>query len=194
MDDPHVIPVTDPEGLPQFLDAVNQAAAQADDILLLYYVGHGLVNLAGEFFLATSATTDRDVMLPAEALPFAAIRGALSVSRARHVVVVPDCCFSGRAPGEFATAVADAFELTNLQGSYLLTATSATEQACFGPLASRRRERYPECMHALTAVATAVGPSGSESAPEERLRAALEAAGVRQLRRRAGRRPRVAPN
>jgi Caspase domain len=129
MDGRHVVSVADPESPTQFLDAVNQAAAQAEDVLLLYYIGHGLVRLDGEFFLATAATTDREVMLPVEALPFAAVRGVLSASRARHVVVVLDCCFSGRASGVIGTAVADAFELANVHGSYLLSATSATGQA-----------------------------------------------------------------
>ncbi|HEY2266415.1 MAG TPA: caspase family protein, partial [Streptosporangiaceae bacterium] len=133
MDARHITSVTDPESSSRFLDAVNQAAAQAEDVLLLYYIGHGLVNVPGELFLATSATTGRDVMLPAEALSFAAVRGVLSASRARHVVVVLDCCFSGRAWGTLGAALADAFDLTNVQGSYLLSATSATEQALAPP-------------------------------------------------------------
>ena len=60
MDPRHVIAVTDPGSPSQFLDAVNQSAAQAEDVLLLYYIGHGLVSLANEFFLATTATTDRE--------------------------------------------------------------------------------------------------------------------------------------
>lgn len=129
MDERTVSAVIDPEGTSPFLDAVNRAAAQAEDVLLFYYIGHGLVNLADELFLATAVTTDREVMLPAEALSFAAVRGVLSASRARHVVVVLDCCFSGRARGVSGAAAADAFELTNVQGSYLLSATSANELA-----------------------------------------------------------------
>lgn len=133
MDGRHIVAVTDPEGTPQFLDAVNQAASQAEDVLLFYYTGHGLISLAtSELFLATAATTDREVMLPAEALSFAAVRGVLSASRARYVVVVLDCCFSGRAPGTFGTAAADAFELANMRGSYLLSATPANEQLSHG--------------------------------------------------------------
>lgn len=129
MDPRHVVSVTDPEDPSRFLGVINQVAAQAEDVLLLYYIGHGLVDLAGELFLATSATTDQDTMLPVEALPFAAVRGVFAAHRARHVVVVLDCCFSGRAHGAFGTAMADSFELTNVQGSYLLSATSATERA-----------------------------------------------------------------
>lgn len=77
---PDIPAVADPEGTSPFLDAVNQAASQAEDVLLFYYIGHGLANLANELFLATTATTDREVMLPAEALSFTAIRSAPSAA------------------------------------------------------------------------------------------------------------------
>jgi WD40 repeat protein len=183
MDERHVITVTDPEGAPPFLDAVNQAAARAEDVLLFYYIGHGLANLANELFLATAATTDREVMLPAEALSFAAVRGVLSASRARHIVVVLDCCFSGRAAG-VSGAVADAFELTNVQGSYLLSATSPNEQALApegerytafsGALLEFLREGDPAAPRGLTLddayrYLARVLPSRGAPAPQRRL-------------------------
>jgi hypothetical protein len=121
--------VVDPADQSEFLHAAEDMAGQAEDVLLVYYMGHGLVSLRGEFFLATRATTDREAWLPVEALPFGTLRGVLSASRARHVVTVLDCCFSGRPAAASSAAVADAFELTNGRGSYLLSATSATEQA-----------------------------------------------------------------
>lgn len=130
MGESHIFTVTDPESPQPFLASVSKAAAQAEDVLLLYYIGHGLVSLdENELFLATSATTDQDDMLPVEALPFAAVRGVLSKSRARHVAVVLDCCFSGRGYVTVGRAVADAFELMNDRGSYLLSATSPNELA-----------------------------------------------------------------
>jgi WD40 repeat protein len=185
MDGRHVVSVADPESPTQFLDAVNQAAAQAEDVLLLYYIGHGLVRLDGEFFLATAATTDREVMLPVEALPFAAVRGVLSASRARHVVVVLDCCFSGRASGVIGTAVADAFELANVHGSYLLSATSATGQAL-----APEGERYTAFSGALLGFLR----EGTPAAPREltlddayrHLERALPARGAPAPQRRAG--------
>lgn len=129
MDPSRIMTLTDPGNPARFLDAVNRAATRAEDVLLLYYVGHGLVSLENELFLATSATTDVEVMLPVEALAFAAVRRAVSASPARHVVVVLDCCFSGSASGVLNAAVADRFELTNDRSSYLLCATPPNEQA-----------------------------------------------------------------
>jgi WD40 repeat protein len=185
MDERHIIPIIDPDGPQPFLAAINRAAAQAEDVLLLYYIGHGLVSLENELFLATSATTDQEIMLPAEALPFAAVRRALSSSRAQHVVVVLDCCFSGRASGAFGTAVANAFELTNVHGSYLLSATSPTGQAL-----APEGERYTAFSGALIEFLR----RGEPTAPRELtlddaydyLERALPAMGAPAPQRRAG--------
>jgi WD40 repeat protein len=158
MDERHITSVTNPGTLASFLDAVNQATAEAEDVLLLYYIGHGLVSLGSDLFLATAATTGREVMLPAEALPFAAVRDVLSGSPARYVVVVLDCCFSGRAPGTFGTAAANAFELTNVRGSCLLSATSPNEQAL-----APEGERYTAFSGALLDFLR----DGSPAAPRE---------------------------
>lgn len=124
-------------------------------------------------------------MLSAEALPFAVVRDALSGSRARHVAVVLDCCFSGRASGTFGTAAADAFELANVHGSYLLSATPPNEQAL-----APEGERYTAFSGALLEFLR----DGSPAAPREltlddayrHLARVLPAAGEDVPQRRAG--------
>ena len=125
----HVRTLTDPEDPRAFLRALTETTARAEDVLLFYYIGHGLVSLGGELYLATRETGDQGIGLAVEALSYATVRDALATCRARSIMVVLDCCFSGRAYGAFGTAVADAFELTNVRGSFLLSAASATEQA-----------------------------------------------------------------
>ena len=125
----HVRTLTDPEDSKAFLRALTETTARAEDVLLFYYIGHGLVSLGGELYLATRETEDQGIGLAVEALSYATVREALATCRARSIMVVLDCCFSGRAYGAFGTAVADAFELTNVRGSFLLSAASATEQA-----------------------------------------------------------------
>jgi WD40 repeat protein len=125
----HVSALTDPADPKALLTALTETASQAEDVLLFYYVGHGLVSLGGELYLATRDTRDQDISLAVEALSYATVREALTTCRARAIIVVLDCCFSGRAYGAFGTAVADAFELTYVRGSFLLSAASATEQA-----------------------------------------------------------------
>ncbi len=128
-----VATLTDPADPRALLHALTEAAAAASDVLLFYYVGHGLVSLGGELYLATSATTDQGVSLAVEALSYATVRDVLATCAAKSIVVVLDCCFSGRAYGAFGTAVVDAFELSYVRGSFLLTAASATEQALAPP-------------------------------------------------------------
>ncbi|MGW3205603.1 caspase, EACC1-associated type [Streptomyces sp. NPDC001135] len=122
-------PLLDPKDPIEFGNAVVTAAKQAEDVLLLYYVGHGLVSPGNELYLATAATDDLAEGLAFKALPYQAVRDAFSNCRARSIVVVLDCCFAGRAHGSFGTAATDAFALASLSGSYVLASASRDEQA-----------------------------------------------------------------
>ncbi|MFF9346959.1 hypothetical protein [Streptomyces sp. NPDC014734] len=98
----------DPSALATFVDPVepglvlDRLHSYADlaaplDLLLFYYAGHGVCAESGRLCLALPGTVDVPkaagrTSLPAEDV-FAAMRGA----RARHRVVILDCCFAGRA-------------------------------------------------------------------------------------------------
>ncbi|MFI2664733.1 WD40 repeat domain-containing protein [Micromonospora carbonacea] len=111
--------------------AIAEEAGRADTVLLIYYVGHGLLGPGGELYLA-AASTDRLVpgLAAHQALAVAAVREAVSTCRAASVVVVLDCCFSGRAvaapppPGP-----GPAFTLPAAQGVYWLGAASGYASA-----------------------------------------------------------------
>ncbi|MEU6507829.1 caspase family protein [Streptomyces sp. NPDC046942] len=126
-------PLLDPRDPIEFGNAVVAAAKQAEDVLLLYYVGHGLVSPGNELYLATAATDDLAEGLAFKALPYQAVRDAFSNCRARSIIVVLDCCFAGRAHGSFGTAATDAFALASLSGSYVLASASRDEQALAMP-------------------------------------------------------------
>ncbi|MFD4761852.1 caspase domain-containing protein [Streptomyces sp. NPDC058439] len=125
----HLRSLTDPEDPRVVGTALRNVATEATDVLLLYYMGHGLVSPGNELYLATQATDDPVTGLTFNALPYQAVRETLSDCRARSVVVVLDCCFAGRARGAFGTAAAHAFELASLGGTYVLASASADEQA-----------------------------------------------------------------
>ncbi|MFB7915331.1 caspase domain-containing protein [Streptomyces sp. NPDC056061] len=98
----------DPSALATFVDPVepglvlDRLHSYADlatplDLLLFYYAGHGVSAEDNRLCLALPGTVDVPkaagrTSLPAEDV-FAALRGA----RARHRVVVLDCCYAGRA-------------------------------------------------------------------------------------------------
>jgi hypothetical protein len=93
----NLICLLDPAGPEPFLDAVIAAASAASDVLLIYFVGHGVLDVTGHLHLATRATVDLTSRAAYQALPYSEIVGALAQCRARLVVVVLDCCYSGRA-------------------------------------------------------------------------------------------------
>jgi hypothetical protein len=92
-------------------------------------VGHGLIGPGDELYLAASST---DQLTPGlaghQALPLAAVREALSACRASSVVVVLDCCLSGRA--RIRSHSPRQFTLPPAHGMYLL---GSAEQLALAP-------------------------------------------------------------
>ncbi|MGW4299239.1 caspase, EACC1-associated type [Streptomyces sp. NPDC004646] len=87
----------DPPDARFMAQAVAEEAQRADSVLLVHFVGHGLLDADGELYLAARATDRLTPGLAAhQALSFAALRQALTASRAASVVLLLDCCFSGR--------------------------------------------------------------------------------------------------
>ncbi|MFI2280784.1 caspase, EACC1-associated type [Nocardia beijingensis] len=131
---------------PVMLDAVIRAtAAAATDVLLIYFVGHGLVAAGNELFLSTVATVDITKNRPAsQALEFSAIPAALSTSTASTVLVVLDCCYSGRA--RLGSDIAD--------GLLLVSATP------WGPALVRDGAEHTVFTGALLQVLAAGDPNG----------------------------------
>ncbi|TYB70106.1 hypothetical protein FXF51_03195 [Nonomuraea sp. PA05] len=132
LDPAAVTTLLDPEGPAQVAEALYEAARQAEDVLLVYYVGHGVVTADGRLHLATAATVDVDDG-PAEyqALPYRTITDALAAGRAARTLLVLDCCYSGRA-GAVARAMDELFD-TSRHGLYILTAASRNERAWSPP-------------------------------------------------------------
>jgi uncharacterized caspase-like protein len=106
-----------------------------DDLLLLYYSGHGILGRGNRLFLATTGSnldTPRDRSISAKE-----IREFVEDSRAERQIVVLDCCHSG-AFAEHAKAVAPPPAVTSETfsggdaGLYVLTAADALQFAWDG--------------------------------------------------------------
>jgi WD40 repeat protein len=119
----------DPADPIAFGDALAAAAAEAEDILVVYFAGHGLVGLRGELYLSTRASKDSASGLPFRALPYSAVRDAVAGSRARSVVIILDCCFSGRADAIGPAGAGDVLDASAVRGSYVLASAARDETA-----------------------------------------------------------------
>lgn len=68
-----------------------------DDLIVLFFSGHGLIDFNGKFYFATSETgkNDKDRPSYARSVQASFVQEKMSASRCRHQVVILDCCFSG---------------------------------------------------------------------------------------------------
>jgi formylglycine-generating enzyme required for sulfatase activity len=103
-----------------------------DDLILLYYSGHGILAKDGELYLATKAI---DMDLPLDGgISAADVRGWLNQSRAGKRIVLLDCCHSGAFPGPRKEATGqpvlqpETFA-SSAEGQYVLTASDRLQFA-----------------------------------------------------------------
>ncbi|MER6031123.1 caspase family protein [Streptomyces sp. NPDC001851] len=130
----NVIKVSQPKRASDVIDAVIQACQQATDTVVIYYAGHGLNDdeFGNELYLALPESRKHR---PDTACAFDHLRREIRRGRAdgRQVVVILDCCYSGRAiPGGMSPGE-DLADLANIAldriapggASCVLTASSA---------------------------------------------------------------------
>ncbi len=105
-----------------------------DDLVLLYFSGHGIKDDTGKFSLATRITQKDRLRTTAVAASF--VHDVMSSSRSRRQVVILDCCFSGA----FATGMmakddrsVDVKAQLGGEGRAVLTASTATQYAFAQP-------------------------------------------------------------
>ncbi|MFE2839540.1 AAA family ATPase [Streptomyces mirabilis] len=120
----------DPPDARMMAAAITEEAQRARTVLLIYYMGHGLIGPGDELYLAATSTDRLTPGLAAhQALSLSALQQALTVCRASSVVVVLDCCFSGRARLG-GSAPPPAIALPGAHGIYLL---ASAEQLALAP-------------------------------------------------------------
>jgi hypothetical protein len=111
---------------------------QQDDLLLLYFSGHGVIDAEGRFFFALcDSKTNR---LPVTAVSAAETREYMDSSRSRRQLVILDCCHAGAFPRGAKAEVGgraltrETFSVKGY-GREILTATDETSFAFEGDAA-----------------------------------------------------------
>src|SRR5918992_2512925 len=113
------------------------AAAGRDDLVLLYFSGHGKLNPRGGLHLC--ATNTREKVLMATSMQVTEIKQFIDSTTIGQVVLVFDCCFSGAAEeglkGDLPSLVRN--QLGKGQGKYIMTSSSSIQVSL-----ARPGERY----------------------------------------------------
>jgi hypothetical protein len=105
--------------------------AHSDDLVLLYYSGHGKVDDDGLYLTSVDTRLDS---LPTTSVPVSEIKKFVNKSHCDRIILVLDCCFSGAVGdmfrGDVATQVSQILPADfNGRGTYILTASSEIELA-----------------------------------------------------------------
>ncbi len=109
------------------------AGRKRNDLLLLYFSGHGVKDDDGRLYLATTDT--RRGLFRSTAVPATFVNETMTASRSRRQVLILDCCHSGAfargmvAKGGESVDICDRFEG---RGRVVLTASNATQYAFQG--------------------------------------------------------------
>jgi len=109
------------------------ADRKRDDLLLLYFSGHGIKDEEGRLYFATTDTQRK--LLRATAIPATLVNDVMRYSRSRRQVLLLDCCYGGAfARGMVAKAGEDigTRERFEGRGRVVLTASDAMQYAFEG--------------------------------------------------------------
>lgn len=110
---------------------INQVLKRADknDLVLLYYSGHGKLDPAGRLHLATVDTVIST--LEATSIPVESIRNYTDVSPSTKIILILDCCFSGAVDKAFLrSGVDDQLQMVSGgRGTYIMTASTGIQAA-----------------------------------------------------------------
>lgn len=124
----HVVVAPEQAGVPEIGGLLGRAAAAAEDLLLFYFAGHGLLDRSGELHLALHRSTPADPGY--DALRFATVQGTFLGSRAENKVVIIDSCYSGRAVGAMSgDQVQAGLDQLRIGGTFILAAAPANRPA-----------------------------------------------------------------
>lgn len=96
-------------------------AQESDDLLLVYYAGHGVLGEDDELYLSVRDSVQAHIYR--SGVPFTWIKNAILNSPAKSRILVLDCCFSGNAFARMGASAGAALRQVDIEGTHVLTAT-----------------------------------------------------------------------
>jgi len=121
-----------PASAADLADEIADLAESTTGVLLLYYVGHGVLSARGELCLTVTST--RPSRPKISGLAWENVAEIVRACPARTRLVILDCCFAGQAiealSGDGDASLAD---IAHVEGVYTLTATTRNRTAHVPP-------------------------------------------------------------
>ena len=111
--------------------------AGKEDLVFVYYSGHGKQDYEGQLYLTTVDTRINKLTVTSVAIE--TIKKLIKFSQTAKVVIVLDCCYSGAVSSAFLRGGVDdeLRRMSETRGTYILTASTATQAA-----AEKEGDRY----------------------------------------------------
>ena len=115
----------------EVLERIETVLGEAgrEDLVLIYFSGHGKLNPAGQLCLATANTKLR--ALGSTSIPAGSIKSYFDHSASRKKILLLDCCYSGAVGKDFIKGgVGEQLQLMSRgQGTFIMTASTGIEVA-----------------------------------------------------------------
>ena len=130
----HVIPLLNP-GQQEMAVAIETLFAdrQRDDLILLYFSGHGIKDESGRLYFATRSTrkNEKGGLVQATAVSASFVQQIMRTNdRSRRQVVILDCCFSGAFAEDMLVKDDGSIDVINQlggEGRAVLTSSTSTQ-------------------------------------------------------------------
>ncbi|MFD8697060.1 caspase, EACC1-associated type [Kitasatospora purpeofusca] len=147
--------VPDPGTAADVVRALRPSVLAAEDLLLVYYAGHGIVEDT-DYYLAVTETDPEEPSI--SALPYRTLRKVVLGARARNRVVIIDACWSGMATTAHMAGGHERLRTqTAIEGAFVL-ASSEHDSTSLAPVGERFTAFTKELIVLLQDGSSRLGP------------------------------------
>jgi len=121
----------DPQAMQYEIETLFSGRSK-DDLVLLFFSGHGIKDDSGRLYFATQITrkNDKGDLIRATAVPTSFVHDIMNTSRCKRQAIILDCCFSGAFDPALQAKDDGAVDLRSqlgAEGRVVLASSSSTE-------------------------------------------------------------------